>query len=83
MRHSIYIHLATLFVKADIKRENNAWKRKVRRSQYHLPWHSEHLLRDIGLGMDGRPFGEAQAGAPKAERRIRLLRRILTARQST
>ncbi|MGO1190240.1 DUF1127 domain-containing protein [Vibrio casei] len=82
MRHSIYIQLATLLIKADIKRDENAWKRKIRRSQYEIPWHNEHLLRDIGLDITGRPLGEKSRPPAKAERRVSLMRRLLQARQS-
>lgn len=82
MRHSIYIQLATLLIKADIKRDENAWKRKIRRSQYEIPWHSEYLLRDIGLDVTGRPLGEKLCPSLKAERRASLMRRALQARQS-
>ncbi|WP_105902177.1 DUF1127 domain-containing protein [Vibrio gangliei] len=82
MRHSIYIQLATLLVKADLKREERIWLRKVRRAQYEIPWHSEHLLRDIGLDATGRPLGESVATPAKAERRVTLMRRILQARLS-
>ncbi|HCH03174.1 MAG TPA: DUF1127 domain-containing protein [Vibrio sp.] len=83
MRHSIYIQLATLLIKADLKREQNAWLRKVRRSQYELPFHSEHLLRDIGLDSTGRPLGESLSVTNKAERRVTLMRRIFRTRLST
>lgn len=83
MSHSIYLKLATVLVKADLRREERAWKRKVRRSAYEIPWHNEHLLRDIGLDLDGRPIGRSEAPKAKAERRIRHLRRVLTARITT
>ncbi|MGO2405637.1 hypothetical protein [Vibrio litoralis] len=83
MRHSIYIQLATLLIKAELKREQNAWLRKVRRAQYELPLHSEHLLRDIGLDRTGRPLGESLPVGNKAERRVTLMRRIFRTRLST
>lgn len=84
MRHSIYIQLATLLIKADLKREQNAWVRKIRRSQYQLPLHSEHLLRDIGLDTTGRPLGESlPVVVNRAERRVILIRRIFKSRLST
>ena len=82
MHHSIYIQLATLLIKADLKREENAWLRKIRRSQYELPFHSEYLLRDIGLDKTGRPLGESQVATCKVQRRITLMRRIFQARLS-
>lgn len=82
MRHSIYIQLAALLVKADLKREERVWLRKVRRAQYEIPWHSEHLLRDIGLDPTGRPLGDKAQSPIKAERRVALMRRILQARLS-
>ncbi|GAK85125.1 hypothetical protein JCM19238_2705 [Vibrio ponticus] len=83
MNQSIYLKLATLLVKADLRREERAWKRKVRRSAHEIPWQNEHLLRDIGLDREGRPIGESLAPQVKAERRIRHLRRVLTSRIPT
>ncbi len=83
MSHSIYLKLATLFVVADIKREERVWKRKVRRSAHDLPWTNTHLLRDIGLQSDGRPVGVSEPEMVSAKRRVRHLRRILSARIPT
>lgn len=80
MSHSVYLKLATVLVKADLKREEREWKRKLRRSAYELPWENKHLLRDIGLEQDGRPIGFTEPDSVKAERRIRHLRRVLSAR---
>ena len=83
MNQSIYLKLATLLVRADIRREERAWRKKVRRSAHELPWMNEHLLRDIGLDKEGRPIGKSVAPEVKAERRIRHLRRVLTLRIPT
>ncbi|GAB2637112.1 DUF1127 domain-containing protein [Vibrio panuliri] len=80
MNQSIYLKLATVLVKADLRREERAWKRRVRRSAHEIPWHNEYLLRDIGLDRDGRPLGKSVDPEVKAERRIRHLRRVLTSR---
>ena len=80
MSHSVYLKLATVLVKADLKREEREWKRKVRRSAYDIPWNNAHLLRDIGLEQDGRPVGFTEPDSVKAERRIRHLRRVLSVR---
>jgi len=83
MRHSIYLKLATLLVRADLRREEKVWQRKIRRSAHNLPWDNAHLLRDIGLESDGRPIGFSEPEAVKAERRVRHLRRVLSARIPT
>lgn len=83
MSHSVYLKLATVLVKADLRREERAWKRKVRRSAYAIPWDNKHLLKDIGLDEEGRFAGHTEPDAVKAERRIRHLRRVLSARIST
>ncbi|RTZ15050.1 DUF1127 domain-containing protein [Vibrio aquaticus] len=80
MSHSVYLKLATVLVKADLKREEREWKRKLRRSAYDIPWDNAHLLRDIGLEQDGRPIGFSEPDSVKAERRVRHLRRVLSAR---
>ncbi len=83
MSHSIYIKLATVLVRADLRREEREWKRKVRRSQYDLPWHNVHLLKDIGLQADGRPIGTSVPNTVKAERQVRHIRRVLRLRIPT
>ncbi|MGC9401618.1 hypothetical protein [Vibrio genomosp. F10] len=83
MRHSVYLKLATLLVRADLKREEREWKRKIRHSSYDIPWENTHLLRDIGLESDGRPIGFSEPEAVKAERRVRHLRRVLSTRIPT
>lgn len=83
MSHSVYLKLATVLVKADLKREEREWKRKLRRSAYDIPWNNPHLLKDIGLEQDGRPVGFSEPDSVKAERRIRHLRRVLSARIPT
>lgn len=76
MSRSIYLYLAVLLVKADLKREERIWKRKLRRSVYDIPWENKHLLKDIGLDTDGRAVGYSQPNHVIVERRIRHLRRV-------
>ncbi|GAL10712.1 hypothetical protein JCM19233_1689 [Vibrio astriarenae] len=83
MRHSIYLKLAAWLVVADLKQEERAWQRRVRKSAHHLPFHSAHLLRDIGLDLSGRPIGKTEAPKDTAERRVRHLRRVLQSRTTT
>ncbi len=83
MRHSIYLKLATLLIKADLKREENEWQRRLRRSAHDIPWTNVHLLKDIGLDQDGRSAQVSIPDTVKVERRVRHLRRVLTARIPT
>jgi hypothetical protein len=84
MRHSIYLTLATLLIKADLERELRQWKRKVRQSAYDLPWDNAHLLRDIGLEPDGRPIGIQEVdNKDRASRRVYKIRRSLSMRIPT
>ncbi len=83
MRHSIYLTLATLLIKADLKSEEREWQRTVRRSSHDVPWTNVHLLRDIGLDREGRVTQTSVPEAVKVERRVRHLRRVLTARIPT
>lgn len=76
MSRSIYLHLAIMLVKADLKREERSWKRSFRREVYDIPWENPHLLRDIGLASDGRLLGYSKSYTEKAERRIHHIRRI-------
>lgn len=83
MRHSVYLKLATVLIRADLRREEREWQRKVRRSSYELPWNNTHLLRDIGLEAGGRPIGFSEPEVVTIERRVRHLRRVLSARIPT
>ncbi|QPK05094.1 DUF1127 domain-containing protein [Vibrio kanaloae] len=83
MRHSVYLKLATILIRADLRREECEWQRKVRRSSYELPWNNTHLLKDIGLEADGRPIGFSEPEVVTIERRVRHLRRVLSARIPT
>ncbi|MDV5084146.1 DUF1127 domain-containing protein [Vibrio diabolicus] len=83
MRHSIYLQLATLLLKADLKREEKQWQRTIRRIAHDVPWTNVHLLRDIGLDSDGRSTRANVPDAVKVERRVRHLRRVLTSRIMT
>ncbi|CAH0526801.1 DUF1127 domain-containing protein [Vibrio hippocampi] len=83
MRTSIYLTLATCLIKADIHTQEREWKRRVRRNRYYLPLHSEHLMKDIGFDKTGRPLGDSKAPDIIAERKVRLLRRVLYARLTT
>lgn len=76
MSRSIYLRVAFLLVKADLKREEREWKRKIRRSAFDIPWENPHLLRDIGLEADGRPIGHSEPAHISIERRIRHIRRV-------
>ncbi|SHO55263.1 hypothetical protein [Vibrio quintilis] len=57
MSNSIYLSIAILFIRADLRREKRLMKKKQRRVMQDIPWHNEHLLRDIGI--DHRPVTEA------------------------
>ncbi len=80
MRHSIYLKLATVLLKADLKREEKQWQRMVRRSSHDIPWTNEHLLKDIGLDKDYCSTRTSVPDAVKVDRRVRHLRRVLTSR---
>jgi len=83
MSHSIYLKLAVIFVKADLRREEKLWKQSVRRTVYDIPWQNKHLLRDIGLESDGQTIGFSQPDHLVAERRVRHLRRVFRSRLVT
>ncbi|MBE3660543.1 DUF1127 domain-containing protein [Vibrio navarrensis] len=83
MRHSIYLKLATLLVQADLKREERQWAARVRRSSYDVPWANTFLLKDIGLDEGGRMNPNTVPDDVKVARRIRHMRRVLSARIPT
>lgn len=84
MQQSLYLTLAVLFVRADIKREERRWRRQVRRVRYDIPWDNAYLLKDIGLELDGRVIGQTNLpDSVIAQRRVRHLRRVLTSRIPT
>ncbi|CAE6964247.1 hypothetical protein ACOMICROBIO_GDFFDHBD_04305 [Vibrio sp. B1REV9] len=80
MRHSIYLKLATLLVKADLIREEKQWQRAVRRSSKNIPWLNAHMLRDMGLDAEGRAILTRTPDEVQVDRRVRHLRRVLTSR---
>ncbi len=75
MRHSLYLHLAVFFVRADIRREERVWLAKTRRASSEIPLGNAYLLKDIGLNVDGRPLCSALPRDIAAKRRVRHLRR--------
>jgi hypothetical protein len=83
MRHSIYIILATWFIKADVRRQERAFQRKLRRSVRDIPWHSEYLLRDIGLLPDGQVAVDRAMVKDQVTRRVRHFRRFYRQRIPT
>lgn len=83
MSHSIYLKLATFLLKADLHREERLLKRRIRRAAFQIPVYNDHLLRDIGLEKDGRFIGHTVPSSVKTQRRIRHLRRALSARIPT
>ncbi|MFW7525069.1 DUF1127 domain-containing protein [Vibrio ostreicida] len=83
MNHSLYLTFATLLIKADLRREERIWKRYVRRNHCQVPWNNTHLLKDIGLEANGYSMGYSEPDNVKMTRRIRHLRRALSARIST
>ncbi|MGX9418413.1 DUF1127 domain-containing protein [Vibrio sp. RC27] len=83
MRHSIYITLATWFIGADIRHKERAFQRKLRRTANDIPWHSEYLLRDIGILPDGQAIGDRPLSANQVERRLYHLRRFYRLRIPT
>lgn len=83
MNHSLYLKLAVLFVKADLRREEKAWKATIRRSTYDIPWENKHLLKDIGLDSEGRGVRFSEPEQIIIERRMRHLRRVFRSRLVT
>ncbi len=78
MKHSLYLTFATFLIKADLRREERLWRARVRRTAYDLPVHSAHLMRDIGLDMDGRALVTKSADpAKQAGRKTERIRRRL------
>ncbi|OAN14153.1 hypothetical protein A3K86_11240 [Photobacterium jeanii] len=81
MRQSLLLRLAVLFVRADLHREQQAWRRQHRRVLVDFPYLSEHLLQDIGIGRDRRL--DVEFGSSLAQRKARHLRRAFRSRQLT
>ena len=81
MRQSVYLHIAVLFIRLDIQRENAAWRRDNRRIHIDLPHLSKHILQDMGVDKDCR-IGFGFASTP-AERKARHLRREYRSRLVT
>ncbi|GLS89801.1 hypothetical protein GCM10007916_08680 [Psychromonas marina] len=76
MRQSLYIILATTLIKADIYNELRKKRNLQRAARIHLQHHSTHLMRDIGLQVDGFDVGEKFPPSVKAKKTVRHLRRF-------
>ncbi|MDD1783874.1 hypothetical protein LRP49_22080 [Enterovibrio sp. ZSDZ35] len=83
MNQSIYLRLATFFVRLDIKREEAAWRKAHRRVRYLGEPLSEHLLKDIGFERDGFSMGHTVAPEYKAQREVARIRRRLRLKLTT
>ncbi|CAH0541147.1 DUF1127 domain-containing protein [Vibrio marisflavi] len=83
MRHSIYLKLAVLLVKADLRREEREYKKAIRREAYFIPYQNQHLLKDIGLDKEGRANTISMPIQAKAKRTVNLLRQSVEARPIT
>lgn len=82
MSQSIYIHLAFWLVKAELKREERDWKKKVRQQYAEIPHQSQHMLKDIGMNHEG--VAAIPSASPKtiAKRRILTLKRLVSLKLS-
>lgn len=83
MRHSIYLHLAVLLVRADLRREERAFRAKIRRTTSEIPHGNAYLLRDIGLNEDGLPLCGSAPNEVVAKRTVRHLRRAFRLKIAT
>ncbi|SKA43597.1 hypothetical protein [Enterovibrio nigricans] len=83
MNQSIYLRLATFFVRLDIKREEAAWRKAHRRVRYIGEPLSDHLLKDIGFEKDGFSMGHTVAPEYKALREVTRIRRRLRLKLTT
>ncbi|MDP2572597.1 hypothetical protein Q8W40_10430 [Vibrio penaeicida] len=80
MNQSIYIHLAFWLVKAELKREERAWKKKVRQQYAEIPHQSQHMLKDIGMNYEGAATVSNASSKTTAMRRILTLKRLVSLR---
>ncbi|MGF1741184.1 DUF1127 domain-containing protein [Vibrio profundum] len=80
---SIYLQVATLLVRADLRREQRNWLRHARRDSYITPFHHKHLLRDIGLDIHGQLLNASQGVNTQADRKMLSIRRTLVMRPIT
>lgn len=80
MRQSLYLRIAVLLVRADLHREDKKWHKAHRQAQFDLPFYNAHLLKDIGLYIDGTTIGSVFEAKDKAARTIRHLRRAARSR---
>ncbi|WP_394211093.1 hypothetical protein [Enterovibrio calviensis] len=77
MNQSLYLRLAVMFVRLDIKHEEAQWRKAHRRIRYIGDPMSEHLMRDIGFEKDGFSIGHTVAPQFKAQREVARMRRRL------
>ncbi|MBD1558131.1 hypothetical protein HC752_14420 [Vibrio sp. S9_S30] len=78
MSQSVYIRLAFWLVNAELKREEKAWKKKVRQQYAEIPYQSQHMLKDIGMNYEGVAAIPSESRENMAKRRMRTLKRLAT-----
>ncbi|WP_028023858.1 hypothetical protein [Enterovibrio calviensis] len=83
MNQSLYLRLAIMFVRLDLKREENQWRKNHRRVRYVGQPLSDHLMRDIGFEKDGFSIGHTVAPQYKAQREVVRMRRRLRLNATT
>ena len=83
MRPSIYLLLATLFIKADIYNELRKKEKQLRPQKVDVGYLSAHMMQDIGIQSDGFIVGERFPVAVKANRAVRYFRYIEYSKMNT
>ncbi|TEW48288.1 DUF1127 domain-containing protein [Psychromonas algicola] len=83
MRPSIYLLLATLFIKADIYNELRKKEKLLRAQRVDIAYLNKHMMQDIGIQSDGFIVGERFPVAVKADRTVRYFRHIEYSKMNT
>lgn len=81
MSQSLYLKVAVLLVRADIRLEQRRWQSHIRKQAQHLPFMTDFLLRDIGFDRSGYVLTmHTRPESAKIERRLYHIRRIISSR---
>ncbi|MFC3022771.1 DUF1127 domain-containing protein [Vibrio zhugei] len=84
MSQSLYLKVAVLLIRADLRLEERRWQSQIRKQAYHLPLMSVYMLRDIGFTPSSHiATMNTLADTVKVQRRLYHIRRMLSSRITT
>ncbi|CAM3494896.1 hypothetical protein VA7868_01547 [Vibrio aerogenes CECT 7868] len=77
MSNSVYLSIAILFIRADLRREKRLIKKKQHQVLQDIPWNNTHLLRDIGMDQPVTESGKSRTFDEIVSLRMRSICRLI------